>query len=165
MADFPPNDCGECNRLKTCRTTIALKNLPTILISILCDLYDLVFNLEITGGGGAGGAAVSKVNGAGTLSFAGPNTLVLDVEDYASAAMEFSGTFAGEATFEGSLDGTNYNETPLWGQDISGNPVSTISEPGTVFFNVGIFNTIRARVTTVGSGTATVRHARSTVPL
>lgn len=119
-------------------------------------------------GGGGGDVTVDLITkdvSTETLGMGASNTEIIDVADFASLAVAVSGTFTGTVTFSASLDGTTYDIATLWGKNVAGESVSTFTAPGTFFFNVGLLNKVKLTVTTIGSGTANLVIAKSTVPL
>lgn len=124
--------------------------------------------LEASGGGGGGeaGAAVSKAASVGTLDMAVDNNdSEVSMTDYASVAVQVSGMTDGTITPEGSLDGTTWPITPLWGKNVAGQSVGSITEDGVYFFNGAVLNRFRLRVEDVGTGNVALEFSRSTVPL
>lgn len=90
-----------------------------------------------------------------TASLSSATSLALNVSGYASVAFQFTGTWSGTITFEGSVDGTTYqalNATPT----NSSSATTTATSNGVWTGSVGGLRYARARFSTYTSGTAVI---------
>lgn len=88
-------------------------------------------------------------------SLASTASVTLGVTSYASVAFQVTGTWAGTITFEGSIDGTNYqaiNVTPT----NSSSAATTTTANGVWTGSVGGLRSARARMSAYTSGTAVI---------
>lgn len=83
------------------------------------------------------------------------DTVTILVRGYGSVGIQLSGTWAGTITFQGSVDGSNWQALDVWPTN-SATSVTTATANGVWYAPVGGLAHVRANFTTFTSGTATV---------
>ena len=96
----------------------------------------------------------SKTDTLQNAAVANGNGTPQDVEGYASAAVQVSGTFSATISFEGSVDGINY--VPLLVLDQTGSPVTSTTAPGIYRVDCAGLKAMRTPITNRVSGAVTV---------
>jgi len=96
----------------------------------------------------------SKTDTLQNAAAANGNGTPQDVEGYASAAVQVSGTFSATISFEGSVDGINY--VPLLVLDQTGSPVTSTTAPGIYRVDCAGLKAMRTPITNRVSGAVTV---------
>lgn len=96
----------------------------------------------------------SKTDTLQNAAVANGNGTPQDIEGYASAAVQVSGTFSATISFEGSVDGINY--VPLLVLDQTGSPVTSTTAPGIYRVDCAGLKAMRTPITNRVSGAVTV---------
>ena len=104
--------------------------------------------------------APNKTN-TGTMAALNAAVTITTLDGFTTAGVVITGTWVGTITFQGSVDGTNYNNMPA--QPLGSGPIaSTTTVNGAFRLNISGIKSYRVIMTSYTSGTATVS-AQTTV--
>lgn len=109
---------------------------------------------------------IAKRNATATLQNAAAaidNGTTLDVAGMNSVVFQVTGTFVGTIWFRGSVDGTNYEDLPVY--NVDGVSAAKTTKAGIYKADITGYKNILARVDSITSGTITVFARTSTNPL
>jgi hypothetical protein len=98
--------------------------------------------------------SASKVDTLQNAAAANGDGTPQDVEGYASAAIQISGTFSATVSFLGSVDGTNY--VPLLVLDQNGSATSSATGAGIFKLDCAGLKSIKTPISNMASGSVTV---------
>lgn len=98
--------------------------------------------------------SASKVDTLQNAATANGDGTPQDVEGYASAAIQISGTFSATVSFLGSVDGTNY--VPLLVLDQNGSATSSATGAGIFKLDCAGLKSIKTPISNMASGSVTV---------